>query len=190
MTALKAGREGQSYQRRSVICNFLPDRQSPVRFTDRPRSKPATCVSVNRPITNYDRATSRSDLRRVRSHARHRRRVVLVRPIGIHAVGPKSCGEREETRHFWRNPQFERPAALPFVKRRLALHTCRVPHNDCYLSHSWQCCEIAISDTKRHCSFRSAAPDDIKSYVSVKIRLLSRDKLVWRKLAKLNQRIN
>lgn len=73
-------------------------------------------TSVNRPITNYDRATSRSDPRRVRSHGR----TTLCRRLGQgpldHVVYIKET-DSEGSAALWRNRQFERPTVLPFVKR-------------------------------------------------------------------------
>lgn len=73
---------GQSYQRKSVEkCNSRPINHLRVSLTSgRPIRRLARRWIP--PIINYDRATPRSDLRRVRSHAAAV--VVLVRPIGLH----------------------------------------------------------------------------------------------------------
>lgn len=119
---------------RSVISS---DRRSPARLigsADR-RSEPATrAISGS---ANYQlrlgNAKVGSATCPVTCH--HRRRVTdLVRPIGIHAVGPlKSRGQRERERERRRAALLKedpRSTVLPFVKRHLALHASRDLHND------------------------------------------------------------
>jgi len=157
---------------RSVICNFFTRSLIHLCVFIEPanRSKPATCASVNRPITNYDRATSRSNLRRVRSHATV---IALVWQIGIHAMGPFKELRAERARGG--NAALLKEPARVRMSHCLAI--CEAPFGASYFSSSpqWlllksfvtmlQDCDIRCY--RHHYSFRSTASESFQLYVSV-----------------------